>query len=205
MKEDALVLLSGGIDSATCAWHLRNHGHSVRGLFVDYGQKAAVPEKRAAKALSKVLEIAFDCVSVSSPTRFGAGEIIGRNAILVFTALLTARLSRGIIALAIHSGTTYYDCSTAFAESLDRLVAEHTDGRVRLSTPFISWSKKNIVDYYKTSKLPIDLTYSCESGRVPGAPFLASFARSGRSYHCTEITPDPSNNPAYAYYEQPPQ
>jgi 7-cyano-7-deazaguanine synthase len=167
MNNDALVLLSGGIDSAACAWHLRNQGHSIRGLFVDYGQKAAQPERRAARAVSNALEVELDCISVTSPARFGAGEITGRNAFLVFAALLTTKLSKGIIALAIHSGTTYYDCSTAFAGSIDRLVAEHTDGRIRLSTPFISWNKKNIVDYYKTSKLPIELTYSCESGRIP--------------------------------------
>lgn len=37
MNKDALVLLSGGIDSAACAWFLRDHGYSVRGVFVDYG------------------------------------------------------------------------------------------------------------------------------------------------------------------------
>lgn len=167
MNNDAIVLLSGGIDSAACAWFLRDNGYSVRGLFVDYGQKAASLEKRGAEALSNALDIALDCVSLSVPAQFGAGEIAGRNAFLVFSALLTSRLRKGVIALGIHSGTTYYDCSTAFAQSVDRLLAEHTDGRVRLSTPFITWSKKNIFDYYKSSKLPIDLTYSCENGQIP--------------------------------------
>ena len=167
MSNDAIVLLSGGIDSAACARFLRNHGYSVRGLFVDYGQKAARFEKRSAEALSHSLEIVLDCVSLTSPARFGAGEVAGRNAFLVFAALLTGQLRTGIIALGIHSGTTYYDCSTAFVRSIDRLLAEHTDGRIRLSTPFINWSKKNIFDYYKASKLPIEVTYSCESGQMP--------------------------------------
>jgi len=167
MIKNALVLLSGGIDSTACAWHLSNQGYHVHGLFVDYGQKAARLEKRAAKSLSKVLGIGLDYVSVKSPANFGAGEIAGRNALLVFAALMTAKLHTGVIALAIHSGTTYYDCSTAFAKSIDRLLAEYTDGRVRLSTPFITWEKKNIVDYYKTSHLPIYLTYSCENGKLP--------------------------------------
>jgi len=167
MKSDAIVLLSGGIDSAACAHFLRDNGFSIRALFVDYGQKAAPFEKRSAEALSNLLGAELDSVLLRSPTHFGAGEIAGRNAFLVFAALLTGQLRTGVIALGIHSGTTYYDCSTAFAQSLDRLLAEHTDGRVRLSTPFIAWSKKNIFDYYKTSKLPIELTYSCESGQMP--------------------------------------
>jgi 7-cyano-7-deazaguanine synthase len=167
MNNDAIVLLSGGIDSAACAWCLRDHGYSVRGLFVDYGQRAAPLEKNSAQALSKALEIALDCVSLASPAGFGAGETTGRNAFLVFAALLTSRLHSGVIAMGIHSGTPYYDCSTAFVQSIDRLLAEHTDGRVRLSTPFITWSKKNIFDYYKASGLSIELTYSCESGQMP--------------------------------------
>jgi 7-cyano-7-deazaguanine synthase len=167
MSDEAIILLSGGIDSAACAWFLRDHGYCVRGLFVDYGQKAAQFEKRGAEAVSHRLEIVLDSVSLTSPTQFGAGEIIGRNAFLVFAALLTTRLHTGTIALGIHSGTTYFDCSTAFAQSIDRLLAEHTDGRVRLLTPFITWNKQNIFDYYKASKLPIELTYSCESGQMP--------------------------------------
>ena len=167
MDKDALVLLSGGIDSAACAWFLRDQGYSVRGLFVDYGQKASVFEKNAAEALSNSLGIVLDFVSLTSPCHFGAGEVTGRNAFLVFAALLTARSHRGVIALGIHSGTTYYDCSTAFAQSIDRLLAEHTDGKVRLSTPFITWSKQNIFEYYKAARLPVELTYSCEKGQMP--------------------------------------
>jgi 7-cyano-7-deazaguanine synthase len=167
MNNDAIVLLSGGIDSAACAWFLRDRGYFVRGLFVDYGQRALTFEKRAAEAVSAALGIALDCVSVVTPAQFGTGEISGRNSLLVFAALLASQLRMGVIALGIHSGTRYYDCSTAFAESLDQLLAEHTDGRVRLSTPFITWSKKNIFDYYVASGLRIELTYSCESGQVP--------------------------------------
>lgn len=167
MNNDAIVLLSGGIDSAACARFLCDHGYAVRGLFVDYGQKAALFEKRSAEALGRVMEITLDCVSIASPAQFAGGEITGRNAFLVFVALLTTQLRTGVIALGIHAGTTYYDCSTAFVQSIDRLLAEHTDGQVRLSTPFITWSKKNIFEYYQTSGLPVELTYSCENGQEP--------------------------------------
>ena len=167
MTKDALVLLSGGIDSAACAWWLRDQGYSVRCLFVDYGQKAAPFEKIGAEALSRSLGVALECISLASSAQFGSGETSGRNAFLVFAAMLTSQLHTGVIALGIHSGTTYYDCSSAFAESMDRLVAEHTDGRLRLSTPFLTWSKKNIFEYYQASGLPVAMTYSCEKGQMP--------------------------------------
>lgn len=167
MSNDAVVLLSGGIDSAACAWLLRSQGYRVRNLFVDYGQGAARYERRSAEAISNSLGFDLDCISVSTQSEFGAGEVVGRNVFLVFAGLLSSQLNQGVIALGIHSGTSYYDCSTAFAQSTDRLLAEHTDGRVRLLTPFLTWSKKNIFDYYKHSGLSVDLTYSCEAGVMP--------------------------------------
>jgi hypothetical protein len=40
--------------------------------------------------------------------------------------------------------------------------------------------------------------------QIWGAPFLASFARSGQSYHRSVLTPDPSNNPAFDAHAQAP-
>jgi 7-cyano-7-deazaguanine synthase len=167
MSSNAVVLLSGGIDSAACAKFLGEQGCSVRGVFVDYGQKAATFERRSAEALSKALGMPLESVSVTTPAQFGTGEVVGRNALLVFGAMLATQPRTGVIAMGIHTGTPYYDCTNAFAQSIDRLLAEYTDGRVRFSVPFITWDKKNIFDYYQASGLPVDLTYSCESGELP--------------------------------------
>jgi hypothetical protein len=111
MNKNALVLLSGGIDSAACAWFLRTQGYEIRCLFVDYGQKAALFEKRGAEALSRSLGMALECVSIASTFQFGSGEITGRNAFLVLLALLMNRSRMGVIALGIHAGTLAYSCA----------------------------------------------------------------------------------------------
>jgi 7-cyano-7-deazaguanine synthase len=167
MSTEAVVLLSGGIDSAACARFLCDRGYGVRGLFVDYGQKAAPFEKQAALHLSGFLRIPLESLNVASAAPLGPGEIVGRNAFLVFAAMLGLQLRSGVVALGIHSGTMYYDCTPAFLEATDRLVAEYTDGRVRLVAPFIAWSKKNVFDYYQASGMPIELSYSCEAGQMP--------------------------------------
>jgi 7-cyano-7-deazaguanine synthase len=167
MNNRAVVLISGGIDSAACARLLLERGDSVAGVFVDYGQKAAPLEKEAASRLSSLLDIHLDVVSIGFTSSFGTGEHVGRNAFLAFAAMMACQLRSGVIALGIHCGTTYYDCTPAFLKSTDRLVAEYTDGQVRLVAPLITWSKKNIVDYYLASGLPLDLTYSCEAGQMP--------------------------------------
>ena len=125
MNLNTVVLLSGGMDSAACA---QTSGHHVHGVFVDYGQRAAVPEQRAAEQLSSGLGIELSVVQVKTQQSFGTGENAGRNAFLVFCALLNFGHQRmDAIALGIHAGTTYYDCSRAFLacryELFDRITA----------------------------------------------------------------------------------
>lgn len=165
---NTVVLLSGGIDSAACAHYLQAKGHKVRGLFVDYGQKAAQLEGQAAQELSAILKINLSVVSINTQRSFGAGEIRGRNALLIFASLLEDNTppSTGI-ALGIHAGTSYYDCSPAFFESINRLVAEYTDGRTRVLAPFLEWTKRDVFAAYLQSGLPVSISYSCEAGSFP--------------------------------------
>ncbi len=167
MSENATVLLSGGIDSAACARFLQKQGGDVRCVFVDYGQSAAIHELRSASSLAEHLKVELSVVKMDTSRKFGPGEILGRNAFLVLTALMTSGINSGTIALGIHAGTRYYDCTPAFLASIDRLVSEYSDGRVRVAAPFISWVKKDIFIYYLEAGLTINLTYSCEAGTEP--------------------------------------
>lgn len=160
----AVVLLSGGIDSAACAHLLDHDGYDVSCVFVDYGQAAAEAEGRASEALAGRLGLKITSHKISPARVFDKGEIGGRNGFLIMTALLLSGPSTNVIAIGIHAGTPYYDCSPAFATLMDRVLAEYSDGRLRLCTPFLHWTKSNIVDYYRDAGLPIELTYSCEIG-----------------------------------------
>jgi 7-cyano-7-deazaguanine synthase len=111
----ATVLMSGGIDSAACAHFLRSSGMSVDGLFIDHGQAAAEPEAKAVAALAGHLGIAVRKAGLMGSHSFGAGELLGRNAFLIFTALLLSGGRSGLLGLGLHAGTPYYDCSEAFS------------------------------------------------------------------------------------------
>jgi len=165
---ETVVLFSGGLDSAACAHFLKAGGHSVRGLFIDYGQKAAPWERAAAERLSAALKIDLSEVSIRTRRSFGTGEIRGRNALLIFSSMLDDDCGRAqVIALGIHAGTAYYDCSPPFVEAVDRLVAEYTDGRTRVLAPFVQWTKRDIFTYSLRAGLPVQLSYSCEAGGLP--------------------------------------
>lgn len=174
MPSQSVVLLSGGVDSAACAHFLQQKGHVTECLFVDYGQAAARQEQRAASALAHVLSSPLKVIHFRSGQDFTAGEILGRNAFLAMSALMSNRLTSGFLALGIHAGTRYYDCTPAFLQSLDRLVAEYTDGRIRVAAPFIYWSKTEIFDYYVSAGLPTDIPYSCEAGTDPACGSCSS-------------------------------
>ena len=174
MSDNATVLLSGGIDSAACTRLLQEQGANVRCVFVDYGQAAAGPEQQSALSLASQLNAELSVVTILAPRKFGAGEILGRNAFLVLTALMTSDIQSGAIVLGIHAGTRYYDCTPAFLSSIDRLVAEYSDGRIRVVAPFIAWSKRDIFVYFMNAGLSINLTYSCEAGTAPPCGSCAS-------------------------------
>jgi 7-cyano-7-deazaguanine synthase len=170
----ATVLMSGGIDSAACAHLLRSQGMAVDGLFIDHGQAAAEREAGAVSALADHIGITVRRVGVVGSSPCGPCELPGRNAFLIFTALFLSGGRSGLLGLGLHAGTPYYDCSEAFVADIGKLVAEHTDGRVSIAAPFLTWTKKDIYDYFVSSGLPIDATYSCEAGTEPPCGVCAS-------------------------------
>ncbi|MFH1046294.1 MAG: 7-cyano-7-deazaguanine synthase QueC [Candidatus Omnitrophota bacterium] len=66
MREKAVVLLSGGIDSATCLYLAKKLGFSPRCLIFDYGQRHH-REISAAKKIARGLGCAYSVCKISLP------------------------------------------------------------------------------------------------------------------------------------------
>ena len=69
-----------------------------------------------------------------------------------------------LLAIGIHSGTPYYDCSAEFIRMMNSLVVSQTDGVVQVGAPFLAWTKRQIWDFATNGDVPLSLTYSCERG-----------------------------------------
>jgi 7-cyano-7-deazaguanine synthase len=160
------VLLSGGLDSAAVMAFYVHQDFDVRALFVDFGQAAAKQELNAAKALCKHFGVPLSVFTAKCGRSFTAGEIPGRNAFLIFAAVLACHRRPGIIAVGIHEGPPYYDCSEGFLKSVQIIVDGYTSGSIKIAAPFLKWNKAMIWEFCKESKLPVDLTYSCERGGI---------------------------------------
>jgi len=174
---EVLILISGGIDSFACGHFLLANNFKVSGLFVDYGQQAAIAEVQSAKQVARMLGIELRVARLSSDQIFRSGEILGRNMFLLGTALLLSTNIPSAVAMGLHSATPYYDSSRVFADRMSIILSEYTSGRTSLFVPFISWSKAEVVEYAKASNLCLAATYSCEEGPTPCGQCLSCLDR----------------------------
>jgi 7-cyano-7-deazaguanine synthase len=161
---ETVVLLSGGIDSAACLRFVCDIGRPASALFVNYGQPAARQEAIAAKEISnhygvQLIERTLTCACPKSH-----GLITGRNAFLLFTALMERPQSATAVAIGVHSGTDYVDCSVAFVRQMNSLFHLYTAGHAAVVAPFVEWTKPEVWHYSITHDVPLNLTYSCEKG-----------------------------------------
>jgi 7-cyano-7-deazaguanine synthase len=135
----------------------------VQGLFVDYQQRARAQELLAAARVAAHLGIPLREVGVAGISP-GFGKIPARNGVLLMLALMQFQAKCGVIALGIHAGTTFEDCSVRFVREVQRVFDLYSDGRIRVGAPFVNWHKRDLVHYYQYAALPSQLTYSCEEG-----------------------------------------
>jgi 7-cyano-7-deazaguanine synthase len=166
-SNDVLLLLSGGADSAACLRFHLSRSNLLSCVFIDYGQLAAPHEYKAAKSLCKFFNTDLKTISMTGTPTYGQGLIMGRNAFLLSTALMSLEGSRGLISIGIHSDTDYADCSLQFLELFQSIADLYSDGAVQIVAPFLTWTKGQIINYCIEQDVPLDLTYSCETGSQP--------------------------------------
>jgi 7-cyano-7-deazaguanine synthase len=163
-QNEVVVLLSGGIDSTACLKFFLDLGRFPYGMFIDYGQMASSEELRAARGVAQHYEVALQELTIANARPKTTGVIPGRNSFLLSTAVMERKDSVRVIALGIHGGTLYRDCSTEFYSYAQQLIGWSENGDVSLSAPFLEWSKADVVQFCLQRSVPLELTYSCENG-----------------------------------------
>lgn len=190
----AVVLLSGGMDSATCLAMARRRGPNVHALTVEYGQRHA-RELRAARALARryrvrrhaVIRVPIAGLVRSSLTdrtrrlpmggpragRIPSTYVPARNTVLLALALGYAE-SHGLSDIYVGANAIDYsgypDCRPAFFRAFERLARVGTragvEGRrkVRVRVPLLKLSKAEIVRRGERLGVPWGLTWSCYAG-----------------------------------------
>lgn len=187
----AIVLLSGGLDSATAAAIAHSEGHELIGLSFDYGQRHD-KELKAARLLAekyckqhfvlnvplwawgasaltdKGIDVPMDGLTHQIPVTY----VPGRNTVFLALALSLAE-AKGADAIYLginavdYSG--YPDCRPEWLEAFQTLASLSSKAGIegkapRLIAPLVTMSKSDIVREALRIGVPIDQTWSCYLG-----------------------------------------
>jgi 7-cyano-7-deazaguanine synthase len=131
----------------------------VSALFVDYGQPDADKEAASAAAVSKHYAIELRTLALTGYEP-PDGYVQGRNAVFLSLALMKTTFSCGLIALGIHGGTPYVDCTSRFCCKMQEVCDLYTGGQVQIGAPFMDWTKSEIWDYACEHGVPLDVTHT---------------------------------------------
>ena len=195
-----VVLLSGGLDSATCLAIARSLGFETCALTVIYGQRHAVEieaSKRVAKALGAIdhrfvrVELneiggsaLTDDIDVpkdrdeSEMTEIPVTYVPARNTVMLSLALAYAEVSGAndiFIGVNAVDYSGYPDCRPEFIQSFEHLAQVATKAGVegqpmRVHAPLIAMTKTDII--LRGLELGVDygLTHSCYDPDANGTP-----------------------------------
>lgn len=165
MSQEAIILLSGGLDSCACLHFFLELGHPVSALYIDYGHAAAREEMVAAKSITAHYGVNLSTIRCLGFPFSDEGFIKGRNAFLLNCALMVCgNLTSGMVVIGIHSGSSYADCTPEFVNLMQNTYDLYTQGSIRIVTPLLTWNKMAIWRYCQDNHVPFQKTYSCEVG-----------------------------------------
>ena len=159
------VLLSGGVDSAIVLALLAVDDRDASAVWIDYGQPAAAAEREASKTIASRYGAVWTELVVAGLVPPTAGEFPGRNDMLV--ALAAAAAPGRSLAIGVHAGTGYADCSPSWIEEWRGLLTVQYHGTVGLLAPLADLNKAQVYALAHQLSVPTHLTHSCEASAVP--------------------------------------
>ena len=189
----AVAVVSGGLDSTTMAYLLRDQGYAISAISFDYGQrhrKELIFAKQVAADLGAPWTLidlhaagltgilsgsALTDETVTVPDGHYADEsmkitvVPNRNAIMLSIACaLAVTREAGAVAFGAHTGDhfIYPDCRPEFIRAFQAMVSVAVEGlaSIEILAPFLSMTKTDIVRLGDELKVPFARTWSCYKG-----------------------------------------
>ena len=189
---NAILLLSGGLDSATTLYYAKSKGHKTRCLIFDYGQRNKKEIVRAKMLAAKSKSPAFvikcplpwggsalvdktidiPCGKKVNPERIPVTYVPARNIIFLSIAASYAEAT-GAKAIFIGANALDYsgypDCRPEFFAAYQKMLKQGlkagVEGKtIKVHTPLIRKTKAQIIRLGIKLKVPYHLTWSCYNG-----------------------------------------
>lgn len=182
-------ILSGGMDSTTLLYYLRDQGHKVRCLGINYNQRHQ-KELGYAKGICDSLGIEFQIADLSGLSEFLKGSsqsdlsvevpeghyeaesmkltvVPNRNMLMLSVATAWAISTHSdAVAYAAHAGdhAIYPDCRLPFIDAMEDVLRVCHFEPVKLLAPFQYKTKAEIVKLGSALGVPFEKTWSCYKG-----------------------------------------
>ena len=191
----AVILVSGGMDSATAVYEAMERGYDPYFLHTSYGQETEDREYECASALAEEVDAPdFLHVATEHLATIGASSLTDdeieveeaapdsdeipasyvpfRNANLLSMAVSYAEANDcEAVFIGAHSEdfSGYPDCRPAFFEAFQGVIDAGTkpETSIELVAPFVEWSKTGIVERGLELDVPYELTWSCYQNETP--------------------------------------
>jgi len=190
MVIDAVVILSGGMDSTTLLYDLKNRGLNLIAISFEYKQKH-IKEIECAKMTCKKLNVEhkilnLDVLSDVAPSSLTRNEIDipdghyaedsmkqtvvpNRNMVMISLAASFA-MSKKINKLyyGAHAGDhiIYPDCRKEFIDKIKEILLISDWHKVEFEAPYFNINKADIVEIGKNLNVDYSLTWTCYNGRL---------------------------------------
>lgn len=182
----AIVLLSGGMDSAVSLYLARKRGYKPYCLIFDYGQRHK-KELDSAKRIARKTNSKYFVLKIRLPWKSSAlldkrlkvpenrslkgvpvTYVPARNTIFISFALSFAEsLGAGRIFIGANAidFSGYPDCRPIYFKKFNELAGKAVKRKgIRIEVPLLHKTKKDIVKIGKTLGVPFHLTWSCYKG-----------------------------------------
>ena len=182
----AVILLSGGLDSATTLYYVKDKGYRCFALIFDYGQRHS-RELLSAVAVAKRAKVPYQIIKISLPWRgsslldkkkkvperkslkgIPSTYVPARNIIFLSFALSYAEaIGAEVIFIGANAidYSGYPDCRPGFFKAFQEVVRKGTKKqKVKIETPLINMTKAQIIALGLKLKAPLNLTWSCYKG-----------------------------------------
>lgn len=186
-----VVILSGGMDSATLLYDIVDRGYEVEALSFNYGQrhyKELVSAIRLCHELNirhKIADVSMvgkqllggssqTSDNISVPHGHYEAEnmkltvVPNRNMVMISLAVGYAlSINAEKVFYGAHSGDhfIYADCRFEFVEALNKAIQLCDDKKIELVAPYLKFDKGDIVILGKKLKVPYELTWTCYEGK----------------------------------------
>ena len=188
-KQNAIVLISGGMDSCVTAAIAKQENERVAFLHISYGQLTENRERRAFNEIADYYDVSERLdVSIEHLAKIGGSSLTDKqievsNADLESTQIPTSYVpfrNANMLAIAVswaeilganaiyigavaEDSSGYPDCRPEFYEAFEKTIEAGTKPEtvIRIKTPIIDLSKAEIVKRGFELSAPLELSWSC--------------------------------------------